>query len=772
MAMAQTEFTVDGVKYRTAGTGVVEVIGVNAEVRDLTVPAQVSHEGTTYQVTSVADEAFYWTELTSLTLPEGIVSIGNHAIKSNENLTAIHLPSTLQTIGENAFAYNRKLTSIVIPSLVTTIPASCFAGCSALADIQLPQGITAIGDGAFYKTAITTFTLPENCTQLGNNVFQNCLSLTRVNLNGALTEMGEGVFRGCSMLTDINLETATRLTSIPIATFEDCKALTAVTIPIGVKYIDTNALSGSGVQSISLADNHPYLEIDGGAVYDKQRNILEAFPPKSAQTELVVREGCISVGGLATSGITSVVLPSSVRSIEPYAFYQCKLTEINLPAGIISIGDWAFAYNLFTNIELPLHLRTLGTGAFANCEQLISATLESELQLVSNQAFFNCKKLIDVFSKAAVAPTLQAWTEDYENAFSGVTATLHIPQGAMESYQSADWPSALSNIVMSEPAALVPQSISPERGAMLRQFEGVTLTFAEPVNVNSSDVASVELRAKSELWGDVIVPDGGWMIVKDGSDNNKVIIFPSDYDGYTSPIKLDPEKYYFYIPGGVISNESGVATQGMILTFEGIDPMKDAFLPTSTTPATNEQLTEIAQITLHFDREATVQQAQPKIRLYQGDSQTGEEVTSAWRAAQGENTQDIVIVPTDLTEKDITLPLQENETYTVVVPEMLGKDVEEHYTKRFELVFTGQKPTGVEQVSSTLPVLRIEGRRITALLPDTQATTLTVYDLNGNRINRMEGVRENISFEIGAAGQYIVVVERNQKIQTFKVAIR
>ncbi|CCY45238.1 putative uncharacterized protein [Clostridium sp. CAG:1193] len=50
----------------------------------------------------------------------------------------------------------------------------------------------------------------------------------------------------------------------------------------------------------------------------------------------------LDVGGL---GITSVVIPSTVKSIGQSAFKNNKLTEVTIPSSVTSIGDWAFAGN-------------------------------------------------------------------------------------------------------------------------------------------------------------------------------------------------------------------------------------------------------------------------------------------------------------------------------------------------------------------------------------------------------------------------------------------
>lgn len=150
---------------------------------EVTVPATVTHDGTTYQVTGVDDYAFYsCSKLTSLVLSEGIKTLSPKALTRTTKLTNLYLPTTLtsmetldksllgsmsalasvhlpgvKTIGDSA-VYNRgKLTSVEIPSTVETIGVGAFARCSRLTSITLPASVTAIGEKCFDASKITTY---------------------------------------------------------------------------------------------------------------------------------------------------------------------------------------------------------------------------------------------------------------------------------------------------------------------------------------------------------------------------------------------------------------------------------------------------------------------------------------------------------------------------------------------------------------------------------------------------------------------------------------
>jgi len=80
---------------------------------DVVIPASVDHEGESYPVTRIGDQAFYeCRELTSVTIPEGVTAIGNEAFGRCYELTSVIIPGSMKTIGEAAFQNCNKLNSI------------------------------------------------------------------------------------------------------------------------------------------------------------------------------------------------------------------------------------------------------------------------------------------------------------------------------------------------------------------------------------------------------------------------------------------------------------------------------------------------------------------------------------------------------------------------------------------------------------------------------------------------------------------------------------
>ena len=119
------DFTVDGIKYKMTAEDKVSVTyptdskpgssNPSTYSGDFVIPAQVTYEGKTYSVTGIASYAFRYAPITSITMPEGLVSIGDEAIYKT-NITEITLPNSLTTTGTYAVGYNANLKTITVGS--------------------------------------------------------------------------------------------------------------------------------------------------------------------------------------------------------------------------------------------------------------------------------------------------------------------------------------------------------------------------------------------------------------------------------------------------------------------------------------------------------------------------------------------------------------------------------------------------------------------------------------------------------------------------------
>lgn len=115
-------------------------------------------------VTALGAYMFYYTSLSSVSLPSSLKKIGSFAFAGIHALTGITLPEGLETISNSAFYLCRNLESIKIPSGVTSIGESAFNYCSSLSSLEfekMSMNVT-IGQKAFFDCAsLTQVTLPK-----------------------------------------------------------------------------------------------------------------------------------------------------------------------------------------------------------------------------------------------------------------------------------------------------------------------------------------------------------------------------------------------------------------------------------------------------------------------------------------------------------------------------------------------------------------------------------------------------------------------------------
>lgn len=335
------------------------------------------------------------------------------------------------TIGERAFWSCIYLTSITISESVTSIGYGAFMGCSRLPSIDIPDGVTSIGSYAFEDcTGLTTIIIPNGVTSTGGGTFAGCSSLTSVIISEKLTVIGEYTFAGCSSLTSIKIPDA--VARIEMYAFSECSSLAIVTIGKGVTSVNGSSFQ-KGCNNIHTVINYSPLSISKGstncgyvAYYAvKVLNVREhvnvddfLFRSENGNHYLMGYIGdevdielpanymgdTYMIGSYAfykCSNLTSVTIPEAVTGIaETNAFSYCiGLTSITLPSSMTSIGGWAFySCTDLTSITIPENskLTSIGDCVFQNCSSLTSVTIPKCVTRIGNGAFSGCSNLAEV----------------------------------------------------------------------------------------------------------------------------------------------------------------------------------------------------------------------------------------------------------------------------------------------------------------------------------------------------------------------------------------
>lgn len=95
------------------------------------------------------DYSNYAQTITTVSIGEGVTSIGNYAFQSSDCLMNLELPDSLKTIGNYAFQESNSLESVVIPDAVTSIGEYAFYNCKALESVTLGASVYSLANGVF-----------------------------------------------------------------------------------------------------------------------------------------------------------------------------------------------------------------------------------------------------------------------------------------------------------------------------------------------------------------------------------------------------------------------------------------------------------------------------------------------------------------------------------------------------------------------------------------------------------------------------------------------
>ena len=291
-------------------------------------------------------------------------------------------------IESDAFKYSG-LTSIIIPESVTQIKSEAFYECLALRSIELPDSITSIGDGAFRNCdSLETVKLGKNLIHIGEVAFFNCPEILTISLPENLIRIGSEAFWGCSKLVEVINHSSLSLTQG--RTENGMVAYYARYIHSGDSKID----SEGDYAFFTDTDGQNYLLAYRG---DKTELVLPSSYDAKAYS-------VYQYAFMGLDEITKIELPSNLIAIKEYAFSNCsKLSEISIPNSVTNIEKYAFfGCGKMRTVVLPSDLTLINEGVFSDCYSLVSVTIPSGVIEIGIDAFNNCTKLCEVVNNSTL----------------------------------------------------------------------------------------------------------------------------------------------------------------------------------------------------------------------------------------------------------------------------------------------------------------------------------------------------------------------------------
>lgn len=440
------------------------------------IPATVTYNGTTYNVTEIGEYVFRECPVTEVILPEGLKKIGRSQFWGCDNLKSITIPRTVTEIGFDAF--NSIVENYYSDPAIETITFE--DGTEPLA------GFNEFSDGTTYAAAIQ---LGENVktVYLGRDVLisrgENVENLT---IGGIVTELdgGTDLFTSNTALKTLNIEYGDAPLSLGrtadgggifsvrpieslildrqleydgtdgITPFSGSQKLSSVVIGDNVTSIGENMFNGcSGMQSIVIGSGVASIGEDAflgctGLQRVELKNLsawLGFNFSSEEQNPLYYAKNLYMDGNL----VTDLTVPSGVKSIPAYAFYGCeKIASVTIPSDVQTIGIWAFKgctalknltledggtltldYDIFGNRpfeDVPVETlylgRSVGKQNFVDdLASLKKLTVGNNITGFEKKYFENCKGLQEVHIS-----DLSAWCRiNFEDSLSNPLARAH-----------------------------------------------------------------------------------------------------------------------------------------------------------------------------------------------------------------------------------------------------------------------------------------------------------------------------------------------------------
>ena len=342
--------------------------------------------------------------------------------KNYSLLTEIVIPETITNIGSYQFYNFKNVKNVVIPNCVTHIGEGAFNGCSSIENISIPfvgcesqksnpknnytfgyifgdieyeggylikqkYGNTFWGEQTrdYYIPASLKKVEITNDSKIPYGSFYNCDNISCIVMSNEVTNIDEYAFYNCSNLLKIVIPE--KVGSIAYNSFLNCyrlvevynlSSLDRIKLPIGNEHMVVH--DSINDESILISDENGYLF----AFIENQWYLIGY---NGNDTDLVLPSSFYYNSSLFNhyimnkrafenyDKITSIVIPSSVTSIESFAFRDCKMLQ---------------------NVTIENGLTGISEGLFYGCEKLLNIMLPNTIESIEGQAFYGCKNLKNV----------------------------------------------------------------------------------------------------------------------------------------------------------------------------------------------------------------------------------------------------------------------------------------------------------------------------------------------------------------------------------------
>lgn len=356
-----------------------------------------------------------------------LTKIGRYSFAYCEKLTGFDIPSSLKELEEFVFAYCSSLKKIIIPDTVEKIDISAFRMCTNVTEIKIPGTVKEASEFALFgcdkvitaelpismvtlanlqrsddletlvivddgstelpdkdalneKKKLKKVVFPDSLTSIPRAFCRSISALEEVKLPANLKIISNASFSKCTNLKTIDLPDT--VTEIGAFAFADCTSLKDFTIPDGIKSIGEEAFYNSGITSLVVPES---VETIDKLAFSHMANLTNATFPAGCG---ITFSDCKNLKTAKITGNPTV--------IDNYMFYECsQLTDFEIPGSVKKIGYAAFYNTALKEAVIPASVTGIDDWAFGECQNLEKAVLSDGLKSIGGAAFYECPELTD-----------------------------------------------------------------------------------------------------------------------------------------------------------------------------------------------------------------------------------------------------------------------------------------------------------------------------------------------------------------------------------------
>lgn len=356
-----------------------------------------------------------------------LTKIGRYSFAYCEKLTGFDIPSSLKELEEFVFAYCSSLKKIIIPDTVEKIDISAFRMCTNVTEIKIPGTVKEASEFALFgcdkvitaelpismvtlanlqrsddletlvivddgstelpdkdalneKKKLKKVVFPDSLTSIPRAFCRSVSALEEVKLPANLKIISNASFSECTNLKTIDLPDT--VTEIGAFAFADCTSLKDFTIPDGIKSIGEEAFYNSGITSLVVPES---VETIDKLAFSHMANLTNATFPAGCG---ITFSDCKNLKTAKITGNPTV--------IDNYMFYECsQLTDFEIPGSVKKIGYAAFYNTALKEAVIPASVTEIDDWAFGECQNLEKAVLSDGLKSIGGAAFYECPELTD-----------------------------------------------------------------------------------------------------------------------------------------------------------------------------------------------------------------------------------------------------------------------------------------------------------------------------------------------------------------------------------------